>query len=309
MTLKTAPFRLIGVFLLGYIVYVTDLRAVFSQLGGIGMPSLAAAVGAFGVLVVARCWRWLTLVRCVGATMPAMEVFLSCNASIWFGLVTPGRVGEFTRGVDLARQSGMQLGDTSALVLFDLLLDLFAYAVLAAAGVLTLVSLDTSGGKLIYAACTLVGVLCLLFIRFPIAALVRCVPGLSRLPGLASLLNLLTSGLPFGSASRIVAATAIAAVTLTVMVYALVDSLHLPLGFTETLAMVGLVGVSGALPITYFGFGTREVTLIWYLGRQELPVEAAVAVSFMFVLTQLIGVATSIVLGFAVGRAAGRRQR
>jgi hypothetical protein len=80
------------------------------------------------------------------------------------------------------------------------------------------------------------------------------------------------------------------------MMAALVAPLQLRLNLTDVLTMVGLVGVSGAIPITYFGFGTREVTLIWYLSQFGLGKETAVAVSFSFLLAQLIGIAVSLAI-------------
>ena len=298
---KRIPFRLAGILLLAYLLYVTDLPVVLILLRNITPSSMFAAVGAFIVLVLARCWRWQTLVSCVGVSTPAVDNFLSCNTSIWLGLVTPGRVGELGRGIDLARQSGKGLAETSALVFFDLLFDLFAYTALALGGALVITLGDNSVSQAINAACIGVGFLTLLYMRIPIAAGIRWLPWVNKIPGVSLLLPSLVSNLGLAKTWRISVATALASLALVLMVEALTSSLHLPLGLTETMAMVGLVGVSGAIPITYFGLGTRDITLIWYLGQHGQSLETAVAVSFMFLLAQLIGIATSITLGFAVG--------
>ena len=48
--------------------------------------------------------------------------------------------------------------------------------------------------------------------------------------------------------------------------------------------------------------GVRELTVLWHLGTLGIDQETAVAVSFTFVLAQLLAVAASLVIGFGLGR-------
>jgi len=303
---KLRPFRLLGVLVLGYVLYIVDLNAVIAQLRQIGIFAAGGAVAAFTALVSFRCWRWVLLVRSAGAQTSALASIVACNASIWMGLATPGRVGEFGRGLDLAHRTGKGLAETSALVLFDLVLDLFAYVVMSAAGVALLaMDNDRAGAMLLFTALVLAGFFCLVFMRVFIAAAARWLPWSSKLLGVSTLLPLLASNLDRGKSWQIAVATAGAYLSYCFMIAALVAPMRLELTITDTLTIVGLVGVSSAIPITYFGFGTREVTLIWYLSQFGLGKETAVAVSFSFLLAQLIGIAVSLAISLLL-RLAGQ---
>jgi hypothetical protein len=302
--LNRFPFRLLGILLLGYFIYVADLSVVAAQMRNIGGASILSAAAAFVGLVLARCWRWHVLVTSIGVPTRAIDDFLSCNSSIWLGLVTPGRAGEFSRAVDLSRRSGRGFAEAGALVLFDLMLDLFVYVTLAVAGVIVLVLRAAQAAGFIYAIAIVVGLLCLANARPAISATIRWIPWLNKVPGVRSLLPSLESHLVGASNWKIAASTACASFAYALMIAILIAPLGLQFGFVVILAMVGLVGVSGALPITYFGVGTRDATLIWYLGHHGQSLETAVAVSFLFLLAQLVGAFTSFALGFAAGRLA-----
>lgn len=300
--LKRIPFRLIGLLLLAYVLYIVDLREVLERLRQIGAGSVLLAVAAYLLLLALRCWRWFLLTRTIWPAAPFRRCVYSCNESIWMGLVTPGRIGEFRRAVDLTNDSGRRLSTTSALVLFDLFIELFAYAVFGLAG---LVLLAMGGGPLawsLFALCQLAGLACLVLARWPILLTFKWVPGASRLPGFSEVLPALGAGLQGAAALRLALITFGTSLAYCFMIVALTSAMQLGMGFIDYLTMVGLVGVSGALPITYFGFGTREVAILWHFGQIGLDQEAAVAVSFTFVLAQLLGIAVSLLIGLALGR-------
>lgn len=300
MALKQVPVRLIGLLVLGYVLYVVDLGAVLAQLRRIGPISVAAAAAAFVVLLFARCARWHLLVRCIAPQRSFATNFLSCNESIWLGMATPARVGEFGRGLDLARHGAVPLAEASALVVLDLLLDLFVYATLALAGVLLLLLRNHPViAPLAYGACVLMACVCLARLRTLIGLVRRWFPSMARLRGVG-ILAALEPAPDDKSSLGIAATTMVAFLAYAAMIAALVAPMHLELAFLQTLSMIGLVGVSGAIPVTYFGFGTREVALIWYFGELGIGTETAVAVSFSFVIAQLVGIAVAVALSVSL---------
>jgi hypothetical protein len=80
----------------------------------------------------------------------------------------------------------------------------------------------------------------------------------------------------------------------------------LPGGYIAT--AVGLAGIAGAVPITYFGLGTRDVVLIWFFGQIHRLPSDAVAFSFSVLLAQLIGIFVSLA-AVPLLRAAATRER
>ncbi len=281
--------------LLGYILYTLDLQEVFGRLRQIGLVSLVVAALAFAALLAFRCWRWHVLVTAIGAATPLRWNVLSYNGSVWVGMATPARLGEFRRATDLAKSGALGFGQASALVLFDLSLDLFVFIVLSAAGCLYLFAgPGTDLAWLCFSASLGLGFAVLLFVRWPIVLSIRWVPIIRKIPGVGELIPKLGEGLQGLTATKTAFLTVGVAATYIWMMLALMGSIVPDLQIVEAMTVVGLAGIAGAIPITYFGLGTRDVALIWYFGMLGQTKETAVAVSLMFLLAQLIGIAVSL---------------
>lgn len=292
---RRIPFRLIGLVLLCYILYTLDVGEVIGRLQQIGVVSLVVAALAFAALLAFRCWRWHVLVTAIGAAMPLRWNVLSYNGSVWVGMATPARLGEFRRATDLANKGALGLGQASALVLFDLSLDLFVFVVLSAAGCLYLFAGPGTDVAWVLFGMTLgIGFAVLLFVRWPIILSIRCVPLIRKIPGVGDLIPILGEGLRGQTATKTAFLTIGVAATYIWMMLTLIGSIVPDLRIVEAMTVVGLAGIAGAIPITYFGLGTRDVALIWYFGLLGQTMETAVAVSLMFLLAQLIGIAVSL---------------
>lgn len=301
--LKRIPFRLIGLLLLAYILYTLDLGQVIARLRQIGFQSGIWAGFGFSALLVFRCWRWHVLASAVGGSKPVRQNLLSANESLWLGMVTPGRLGEFRRAADLADHGNLGIGAASALVLFDLSLDLCAFASLALAGGLYLfLGPGTALAWSFFVAALLLGFVVLTNVRMPIAASIRWMPLTAKIPGIGTLLPLLRDGLENGPAVAAALLTAFVSLAYILTMWPLVAPMGIDIGLLQIATMVGFAGVAGAVPITYFGLGTRDIALIWYFGQLGIDKETAVAVSFTFLLAQLIGIVVSFCAGLILPR-------
>ena len=56
----------------------------------------------------------------------------------------------------------------------------------------------------------------------------------------------------------------------------------IPLGFWRLAGMLAVTNLVCLLPVSVFGFGTREASLVYLFGRAGLPAETAVAYSLAF---------------------------
>lgn len=292
------PFRLIGILLLGYVLYVVDLKEVGAQLRRIDAVSLSEAVLAFICLTLLRCWRWHVLVRSSGTTTSVRASFAACNTSIWMGLASPGRLGEFSRAMHLTQTSGKSLVETSALVTFDLLLDLFASVAMAAAGLvlLALQKAHQPAAFPIYLGCVLAGLVCLTASGPLLQTGRRILLRTGTLPQIAALAGVLVTNLDRKTSWQIAVATVGAYTSYTLMIASLIAPMQLALDTSSTFTTVALAGVAGAVPITYFGLGTRDFALVWFFDQLGFGSAPAVAVSFSFLLAQVIGILVSLSL-------------
>lgn len=303
-----APWRLIGIGLLIVVLLKIDLSRLLQQFARLGPGPIAMAAGAFVLLLVGRYWRWRVLTLAIGAQQPLGNLVSSCNRSIWLGLVTPGRVGEFRRAADLSVVRGWGLAASSSLVLIDLLIDLGAYAALGLGGFLY-VSLAKPWAQLVGGATFVMAALILLALGGAAGIVIKLVPVLLRVPGFAEVLPALRDGLKRGGALQVVAATALAAASYITMIWCLVHPMQPDLGVHQIGASVGLAGVAGAIPITYFGLGTRDVMLVSFFAHLGRPAEQAVVVSFSVLLAQLIGIFVSLAVEPVLGVTAKQTAR
>ena len=293
--IRRIPFRLIGLVLLAYILFTLDLTLVVERFRNIGAAALIWAALAFVVLLAFRCWRWHVLLQALSIPTGMGQNIVSCNASIWVGMATPGRVGEFRRATDLANAGALGLGQAGALVLFELALDLFMFAVFAATGWIVLTGeLDSAQSWTLFSTLMVIALISLAMVGAVISTSLRLFPALGKIPGVGPLMPRLVASLGPGVGANIASLTLGVALAYVVMMIALIEGMLPALGFMDAIAIVGLAGVAGAVPITYFGLGTRDVALIWYFAEIGQSKETAVAVSFAFLLAQLIGIAVSL---------------
>jgi uncharacterized membrane protein YbhN (UPF0104 family) len=303
-----APWRLIGIALLIVVLFKIDLHRLLQQFARLGPGPIAMAAVAFVVLLVGRYWRWRVLTWAIGARQPLWPLVSSCNRGIWLGLVTPGRVGEFRRAADLSVVRQWGLTASSALVLIDLLIDLGAYAALGLGGFLY-VSLGGPWAQLLGGSTLVLAALVLLALGGVAGLAIRLAPVLLRVPGFSEVLPALRDGLKGARSLQVVAATALAAAGYVTMIWCLVHPMQPDLGLDQISASVGLAGVAGAIPITYFGLGTRDLMLVSFFAHMGRPAEQAVVVSFSVLLAQLIGIFVSLAVDPVLGMAAKQSAR
>jgi uncharacterized membrane protein YbhN (UPF0104 family) len=303
-----APWRLIGILLLVLVILNIDVHAVIARFSRLGLGYVAGAAGAFVALLAARFWRWRVLTIAVGARQPFWALVASCNHSIWLGLATPGRIGEFRRAADLAVVRGWGMAASSSLVLLDLLIDLAAYGAIGLGGYLWVVE-SSPWGSVAFGAIVLFTALSVIGFGSLVGLLIRFAPSVRKVPGLSELLPALREGLSFSVALKLVIATMLASLAYISMVWCLIHPMQPELPGIYIATAVGLAGIAGAVPITYFGLGTRDVVLIWFFGQiHKLPSDA-VAFSFSILLLQLIGIFVSLAAVPLLRAAAARERR
>ncbi|MDO8750878.1 MAG: lysylphosphatidylglycerol synthase transmembrane domain-containing protein, partial [Dehalococcoidia bacterium] len=134
---KTLP-RLLGFLLLGILLTRIDRGQFLTALGNAAIPLVAAAVvlNVPGILVKALRWRWM--LRAQGISYGVIPSSLAYFGSIFIGLLTPGRLGEFIKAVYVSRDCGVASGRAFSSVLADRIFDLYALMIV---GVAALVSL------------------------------------------------------------------------------------------------------------------------------------------------------------------------
>ena len=235
--------------------------------------ALALLPGVLGL----RAYKWRVLLRSVVPAITFGQAVRSYLGGIPLGLVTPGRVGEFSRGLYLA-QTAARGWRGAGLVLIDNWLDFLAVLAWAALGA------SAAYGFRGFAA----GALALALFG-PITFWIRRFSGLAtRLPAARGLRDSLTQMLASGASLR--APGWLAAAALAFAAYGMEWTLAaLLIGFLSPAApapwvlagLLALVSLANSVQVTLGGMGIREGVSVALLARVGIPPGAAALAAFL----------------------------
>jgi glycosyltransferase 2 family protein len=268
----------------------TDLSQVGEawRHGGAGL--LLAAAGLNAVIMLVKGWRWRRL-------MQLQEIHYWFGSAVRYyvigsalGAWTPGRVGDFGKALAVHRDRKVRLGRAASSVIADRLLDGVALASVAAIGAAFLPG-PHRALRLAAAGIGASAVATWFLIRQPPNGMVRHYAErfsgkLGRLGAAGEEVGAMLGGLADlvrpGLAVPVVL-TSIATAATFLQGYLLALGLGLAVGFWTLSVALAAVSIASLLPVTVAGFGTREATLLLFLGPAGIPWSQIIAFSLAYV--------------------------
>ncbi|MBI4700402.1 MAG: flippase-like domain-containing protein [Deltaproteobacteria bacterium] len=309
--------RLLGpALLVAVLLRIEDPSALGATLRGASPLLLALAVALNSLNLHCKVLRWQALLRTRGVSYPLGRAWKAFLASVYLGMLTPGRVGDVLRIQYVRRDVGMPYAEGLAVVVMDRFCDIYVLLGFVAIGVARLATVLS--GALAYVTWGGVAVVAL-------APVLLFVPGLAeRLMG--ALYGRLTKGRePAGLHRFLVALRAQVgrslwwAVALTVVAF-LVNylqgwimgrALGLSLAFLDVVSLMAIITLLSLLPISVSGVGVRELFLALVFPALGLRPQQGVAFGLMnfFVIYLMVTLAGAVAWQLApppVGDAADR---
>jgi hypothetical protein len=269
-------------------------RIEFSRLWAVmreaSVAWLLAALFLYLVMVLVSAWRWRLLLDAQRVAVPGARLVNSYLVATFFNNFLPSNIGgDVIRIADTAPASGSKTLATTV-VLMDRGIGLLGLVLVAAVGA------SSASGAIGMPPWFVPS----LWLSFAVgAALV--VPVVLKPHGVARILNplrrihqewvseriaRLTGALGrFGESPQAMVwgfAGAVATQAVLVGFYAaIVRSMGIPLAWSHLAVLVPLSFIVQMAPVSVNGFGVREATFSIYFSRLGLPIESAIAVSFM----------------------------
>jgi uncharacterized protein (TIRG00374 family) len=286
--------RLVGLVLLALLLQRIDVCQLVTVLARTSPLALGAAILLNIPQVFLRAFRWRWLLRSQQTRYGIWPAMLSYFGSIFIGLLTPGRLGEFVKAMHVNMDCHMPMGQAFSSVLADRLFDLYALLVVGGMALLSLTAWQDSNMVLGLALLALLLTLPLaMFLHQGVFARIQILGShLGRLGrwlfAPQSWLLELRNGL-----RQLSLLWLLAAMGLTVLAYAIFFSqcylLALVLGLKTSFVQVSFAVAMGSLvtllPVSIAGLGTREAVIVAYLGIVGVPVETALGFSLMLFIT------------------------
>jgi uncharacterized protein (TIRG00374 family) len=267
-----------------------DLARLWETARGASMPWLAAALALYFAMVLVSAWRWGLLLAAQHVRVPFGTLTGSFLVATFFNNFLPSNIGgDVVRVSDTARAAGSKTL-AATVVLVDRGIGLLGLVFIAALGA-TLASGDARALGPLGPGLLWTVLAAGLGVSAPMVLLPRAVGRalrpLQRLhhDWVSTRIERLTSALGrFGAAPGALAgcfAGAIVVQALIVAFYAAAaHALSVPIPVAHLAVLVPLSFIVQMLPISVNGFGVREATFGVYFARIDLPLDAALALSF-----------------------------
>ena len=264
------PLRLLGVLCLLWLFWNFDMRAVALDWLSLGVPVLAGALLLSVIVFFLKYARWTMLLRLSRIRLPFGRGLALFSSGLFWGLVSPGRLGEFSRCAALERTAGIPMERTAALIVSDRIFDLM---VIVGAFVVALSCVSGSGAAAWFVLSLFAAGVFLL--RRPVTRMFKaCLDRIGISLGLGSgfLIFRETWSCSFGRGGVPAFGLSVASIAaLALQGYLIANSgFGLAVSPMQSLFIVTVIDIGSLLPLSIFGFGTNEVMvlgLIWCLAR------------------------------------------
>jgi uncharacterized protein (TIRG00374 family) len=289
--------RLLGLILLVVLLTRLDLHQVYQTLRQANPFLMIVAVLVIIPLILVKTIRWQVILRSQDIRFALWPAFLAYFGSLFIGLLTPGRLGEFVKAIHVSRAGQVSAARAFSSVLADRLFDLYALLCVGGMALLTLTAGKTGFG-VVLGAMALITVPITLFLNETTFGWLQrsgskwCGPVAQRLFGSSGWLQEIREGLCQLTWSKLmmtIGLTALAYLIFFGQGYLLALALKLPVGFGPISYAIALGSLVTLLPISISGLGTREAAMIAYLSTVGIAAEAALSFSLLVFLIFYIG--------------------
>lgn len=292
----------VSIALLALVLRSVDLGKVLSIVGHAQPAFLIAGVASVSLELLFKSIK-LKIIASTQAKCSLGDAAVVYLIGIPFGEVTPGKAGDLLKLYNLSRRTNLPLASSFAVGVLDKALDLVATVVLAAAGILFLVSRQAID-RMVLSTLALSILTILLFIvifsQRGILSLLRLLYKRLAPPPLRASLEGGMEGF-YGGITSIIRARGslvlamffafLACFAISTRAFLLGQALGLEVPLPYFVLLIPIIIIAEALPISILGIGTREYTTIWLFSAFGVSSEHAFSLSllaFVTILTTLV---------------------
>lgn len=284
--------RLTGVIILCVILFKIDFTKAISILAQLNIPLFIFVVLLNIPQIFIKSFRWNQLLRKQSIHYDLKDSFLVYFSSVYVGILTPGRFGEFVKALYVKSGKDISLSRGMSSVLMDRLFDMYLLIILGGTGIWKFGIL----GKLsnAFVIVTIIVMLApilmlnkkmmgkLLHPLYKLVFLKRVTDNIEEkfedfYNGINQLinLNLLFSGL----------LTCLAYLVFFIQCYLIVIAMGISVNFITIAIFMSISSMISLIPISISGLGTRDAVLIYLFALIGFKPETAVSYSFLVFIT------------------------
>lgn len=285
-----------------------DLGAAVDRMAGLSPGAAALAVALLILHCFVAGWRWRLVMRLFGPTLPLRSAIRLFFEGYFFNNALPSTIGGDGVRIWRAVRLGLPLGASVSGVLLDRVTGLTGLFILVAAGQpLLYTRIADPAIRLAFAAILMAGVAVIALLMLARFIPKRLIP--TRLHEDIDTLSAATHAAYLQPAVSlpVLGLSVVVHGLIVLTVYVIAIGLGLNVGLFESLVLVPAVILLSTLPVSLGGWGLREGLMVIALGLAGVPAEAALTVSVLFGIVQIVaGLPGGALWLMAGGRAATR---
>lgn len=284
--------KFIGLIIFFYILLNIDLGLLKNEILNSNPIFLFIAIVLNIPHLFIKSVRWNLLLKQQNIYYSSVQTFIIYMGSLYFGFITPGRLGEFVKAIYLKSDRGISISKGFSSVLMDRLCDLYLLMILGFLGIWKFdVIGELSNSFLVFTAIVIFAPLIILkkqlmkklMSTIYKATVIKKVKGKidERFEefycGLQNLINykLIISGL----------ITCLGYFIFFIQCYLIVMAMGLSIEFINITLFMAISNLISFIPVSISGLGTRDAILIYLFSRIGLQPELAVTYAFLVFIT------------------------
>ena len=286
-------FRLIGIGIFVLILTRIDLDQLYQTLRTIDPLFLLLSLVLQAVALVVTTFRWQLIMHRLEIYVPFRHCVIQQLIGTAAGVITPGQLGEFIKVLYLGSY-GYAVPESALSVVVDRLFDLSMLFLFGLIGLAVLFRVPPGlTAALATGICILVGG-GLLFARNreksaqTLATVVAKISPQAYKETVHKNTHHLAQLVGKFNLSLLAACALLSTVNyglLLLRIYCMALSVHVVAPFWYLAMAIPLLRLVGLIPISISGIGTRDITMIYLLGRVGVPQEASLVLSILSLLT------------------------
>ncbi|MBT4824925.1 flippase-like domain-containing protein [Candidatus Woesearchaeota archaeon] len=284
----------LGLIIFAVILLNIDYTTVFSILKMINIKYLVGGFVLIILIIVVKSYRWLLITR----SLKLKETnFLKCfylyNIGIYFGNISPGKLGELFKAVYIKNKENSMLRSFVSTII-DRIYDLLTLIIIGYLS-LFLISKSFEGYfnllTIIIVISTIIGIILILFWKKILKLSYRFIlPKKIKNKSKETFKELINSIKLIKPTDYIVqlVLTLIGWILYFIMIYVLAVSINIDISFYYLAASIAITSLITLIPISFNGLGTRDATLLILFSQIGINKETTVAFSLLIFLINLI---------------------
>ena len=257
--LKFALKIAVSTTLLYFILKFVGIDKIYHELSASNLFYVTLGISLIPAQILFKALRWNFMIHIFKNEIGLKSSFTYTLISQAFGIITPGRVGEFVKAKFLVEKTGMSYKKSFITVVLDKLFDVITVVFAALAGLALINAIPFSKTLFVIAFLTYFLLVSFSFLFFE--TIKKIVYGLipqkykENFQGLHITLNLYAKSLAY---------SVLIWTILSLQGFLISKALYMDLSFSSMLAIIPLMAFSSMVPFSIGGIGVREAIAIYF---------------------------------------------